>query len=376
MALPAGSRIGSYTVTGALGAGGMGEVYRARDEKLQRDVALKVLPESFAGDAERLARFRREAQTLAALNHPHIAQVHGLEDGPGGALALVMELVEGQDLSVRISRGALPLDEALPLARQIVEALAAAHEADIVHRDLKPANIKVRADGTVKVLDFGLAKATEQGPGTGDQGPGTANSPTITTPAMTMRGVILGTAAYMAPEQAKGYAVDRRADIWAFGAVLFEMLSGQRAFAGDDIGETLASVIKGTVEWAALPPTTPPRIRRLLEGCLTRDRHARIADLAVARFVLDESDAAATTTPARRGLSPWIAAVGLVAAVELGAGASWATRPPGGPRRRGSVPRVRPSGRSQSVRHSFSRLTGNGCFIGNSTGVARSTFST
>ena len=204
MNLSPGTRLGSYEVLGPLGAGGMGEVYRARDTRLDREVALKVLPESFALDAERLARFEREAKTLASLNHPHIAQVHGFEEA-GGIRVLAMELVEGDDLSQRIARGPLAVDEALPIARQIAEALEAAHLAGIVHRDLKPANIKVRPDGTVKVLDFGLAKAIEQGSGIGDQGSvGVMNSPTITTPAMTMRGVILGTAAYMAPEQAKG----------------------------------------------------------------------------------------------------------------------------------------------------------------------------
>lgn len=339
MALPPGSRIGSYTITGALGAGGMGEVYRARDAKLQRDVALKVLPESFAADEERVARFRREAQTLAALNHPHIAHVHGLEEGPGGALALVMELVEGDDLSARLTHGALPLEEAVAIARQIVDALAAAHEAGIVHRDLKPANIKVRVDGTAKVLDFGLAKAVDGLAGEG--GPGAhAHSPTITTPAMTMRGVILGTAAYMAPEQAKGYAVDRRADIWAFGAVLFEMLSGRRAFAGDDVGETLASVIKGTVDWAALPAATPPRIHRLLEGCLARDKHTRIADIAVARFVLGEVDTPIDATPRWRGVSLAVAATAVLAAAALGAIGTWATRAAAVP----AAPRIRADG--------------------------------
>ena len=237
MAIAAGARIGPYEVLALLGAGGMGEVYRARDTTLHRDVAIKVVPDLFASDAERLARFTREAQTLAALNHPNIAHIHGLED-TGGVRALVMELVEGEDLSQRLGRGALPLDEALPIARQIAEALEAAHEQGIIHRDLKPANVKLRADGVVKVLDFGLAKALEPGSGIGDGGsPNLANSPTITSPAMTMRGMILGTAAYMAPEQAKGKPVDKRADIWAFGCVLYEMVAGRRAFAGDDVSD-------------------------------------------------------------------------------------------------------------------------------------------
>ena len=240
----------------------MGQVYRARDTKLNRDVALKILPDVFATDPDRLARFTREAQTLASLNHPNIAHIHGLEES-GGVRALVMELVEGEDLSQRIARGPIPVDEALPIARQIAEALEAAHEQGIIHRDLKPANIKVRPDGTVKVLDFGLAKAMEQGSGIGDQGSGAlANSPTITTPAMTQAGIILGTAAYMAPEQARGKTVDKRADIWAFGVVLFEMLAGRRPFVGDDISLTLASVLTKEPEWSALPAPMPAGLRR------------------------------------------------------------------------------------------------------------------
>jgi serine/threonine protein kinase len=218
-----GQRVGPYEVVSAIGAGGMGEVYRARDTKLNRDVAIKVLPEAFASDADRLARFTREAQTLAALNHPHIAHIHGLEES-GDVRALVMELVEGQDLTAYIARGPMPLPDALPIARQIADALEAAHEQGIVHRDLKPANVKVRDDGTVKVLDFGLARASslETRGSTG----GTLSSPTMTSPAVTAMGMILGTAAYMSPEQAKGRPVDRRADIWAFGVVLHEMLTG------------------------------------------------------------------------------------------------------------------------------------------------------
>src|ERR1700704_2094971 len=226
MPLSAGARLGPYEILSAIGAGGMGEVYRARDTKLNRDVALKILPDAFASDPDRLARFTREAQTLAALNHPHIAHIHGLEEA-GGVRALVMELVEGEDLAERIARGPMPLDEALPIARQIADALEAAHEQGIIHRDLKPANIKVRPDGTVKVLDFGLAKALEA---TGAMSSSASMSPTITTPAMTQAGMILGTAAYMAPEQAKGREADKRSDIWAFGCVLYEMLTGKRVF--------------------------------------------------------------------------------------------------------------------------------------------------
>jgi serine/threonine protein kinase len=226
MPLVAGARLGPYEIVVSIGAGGMGEVYRARDTKLNRDVAIKVLPDLFATDSERLARFQREAQVLASLNHPNIAHIHGLEDSDG-VHALVMELVEGEDLAQRLGRGAIALDEAWPIARQVAEALEAAHEHGIIHRDLKPANIKLRPDGTVKVLDFGLAKAMEP-VGTAAN---VSHSPTITTPAMmTGVGVILGTAAYMSPEQERGKVVDRRADIWAYGCVLFEMLTGQRAF--------------------------------------------------------------------------------------------------------------------------------------------------
>src|ERR1700730_14947841 len=239
MALPIGARLGPYEILSALGAGGMGEVYRARDTKLNRDVALKILPDAFGSDPDRLARFTREAQTLAALNHPNIAHLHGLEES-GGVRALVMELVEGEDLSQRIARGAIPIDEALPIAKQIAEALEAAHEQGIIHRDLKPANVKVRPDGTVKVLDFGLAKAMES-PAAND--PSVSQSPTITTPAMTQAGMLLGTAAYMSPEQARGKPVDKRSDIWAFGAVLFEMLTGKRAFAGQEVSDVLGSLL-------------------------------------------------------------------------------------------------------------------------------------
>jgi serine/threonine protein kinase len=234
LVLAPGTRLGVYEVIAPIGEGGMGQVFRARDTILNRDVALKILPDSFANAPDRLARFTREAQTLASLNHANIAHIHGLEEfpsaGPGqaGIRALVMELVEGDDLSQRIARGVIPLDEALPIAKQIAEALEAAHEQGIVHRDLKPANIKVRSDGTVKVLDFGLAKALDTADGRRLTADGRANSPTITSPAMTQAGMILGTAAYMSPEQARGKAVDKRADIWAFGCVLHEMLTGTR----------------------------------------------------------------------------------------------------------------------------------------------------
>ena len=284
MSLAAGTPLGPYEIVAPIGAGGMGEVYRARDTKLHRDVAIKVLPEAFALDAERLARFTREAQVLASLNHPNIAAVYGLEE-QGTTRALVMELVDGEDLSQRIARGAIPLDEALPIARQIAEALEAAHEQGIVHRDLKPANIKVRPDGTVKVLDFGLAKALDPAAVSAP----TDHAPTITSPAMTMRGAILGTAAYMAPEQARGKPVDRRADIWAFGVVLYEMLTGARLFSGEEISDVLAAVLTKGPDWTALPPAAPEPIRRLLRRCLEKDRKQRLGDISVARLEIQDA---------------------------------------------------------------------------------------
>src|SRR5436305_13000718 len=241
----------------------MGEVYRATDNNLKRSVAIKVLPASVASDADRLARFQREAEVLAALNHPNIAAIYGLEKTPDFT-ALVMELVEGEDLSQRIARAAIPLDEALPIAKQIAEALEAAHEQGIVHRDLKPANIKVRADGAVKVLDFGLAKAMEPAAGSSSN---MSMSPTLTTPAMmTGVGMILGTAAYMSPEQAKGRVADKRSDAWGFGCVVYEMLTGRRVFEGEDVSDTLASVLMGEPDWTALPANLPEPVRALIRG--------------------------------------------------------------------------------------------------------------
>src|SRR5262245_43787390 len=249
MALSPGTRLGSYAVTAQIGVGGMGEVYKATDTNLKRAVAIKVLPTSVASDAERLARFKREAEVLAALNHPNIAAIYGLERS-AGITALVMELIEGPTLADRIAQGAIPIDEALPIATQIAEALEAAHERGIIHRDLKPANVKVRPDGVVKVLDFGLAKAMEPA---GAMSPNASTSPTITSPAMTGVGMILGTAAYMGPEQARGRRVDHRADVWAFGCVLFEILTGRRAFLGQTATETLAAVLERQPDWHALP---------------------------------------------------------------------------------------------------------------------------
>jgi eukaryotic-like serine/threonine-protein kinase len=290
-----GSQIGAFRIESLLGVGGMGEVYRARDTKLNRDVAIKILPSAFTNDPDRLARFKREAQVLASLNHPNIGAIHGFEDS-GGVHALVLELVDGPTLADRIARGPLPLDEALTIAQQIVDALECAHEQRIVHRDLKPANIKVREDGTVKVLDFGLAKLAEA------TAPAAAasltQSPTITTPAMTAAGIILGTAAYMSPEQAKGRPADKRSDIWAFGCVLYEMLAGKRAFEGDGVSDTLAAVLRGEPDWSALPLDLAPLLRALLEGCLKKDRKQRIADISTAWFLLARPDTIAVVLPA------------------------------------------------------------------------------
>ncbi len=319
MPLAIGSTVGPYQVLAKVGEGGMGEVYRARDKRLNRDVAIKILPELFAGDPDRLARFEREAQLLAALNHPNIAHIHGLEEshtrsGHLGLRALVMELVEGPTLAERLAAGPMSLDEALPIARQITDALEAAHAQGIVHRDLKPANIKIDPSGVVKVLDFGLAKGT--GPGSS---PNLTTSPTITSPAMTHAGMILGTAAYMAPEQARGKAVDHRADIWAFGVVLFEMITGTRAFDGEEISDVLASVLKSDPKWTALPAATPAALRRLIRRCLEKDPKRRLQAIGEARIQIDDliggvpQEVAATalapapSTAAR--LVPWALAV-------------------------------------------------------------------
>jgi eukaryotic-like serine/threonine-protein kinase len=282
MTIATGTKLGSYEITGAIGAGGMGEVYRARDAKLGRDVALKVLPEAFARDAERMARFQREAKVLASLSHPNIATIYGLEDS-GATRALVMELVEGPTLADRIRQGPIPVDESIRIARQIADALEYAHERGIIHRDLKPANIKVAVDDTVKVLDFGLAKALESDIASID----ISTSPTISRMA-TMQGVLLGTAAYMAPEQAKAKSVDRRADIWAFGCVLYEILTGKVAFPGETVTDTLAAVILKDPDWSQLPSATPMRLRVLLQRCLQKDPKQRLRDIGDARISLDE----------------------------------------------------------------------------------------
>ena len=303
MALTPRTHIGPYEIVGSLGAGGMGEVYRGRDTRLNRDVALKIVPETFALDADRLARFQREAQVLASLSHPNIAAIYGLEDSAAGK-ALVLELVEGETLADRIARGPIPLDEALPLARQIAEALESAHEQGVVHRDLKPANIKVRDDGTLKVLDFGLAKMLENEAAAGSSS-ALSLSPTITTPAMTQVGMILGTAAYMSPEQARGKPADRRSDVWAFGCVLFEMLTGTQAFAGEDVTDVIAAVVRGEPSWQALPADTPAPVRLLLQRCLEKDRRKRIGDISGVLFVLREpSLGVAAAAPVTSALAP------------------------------------------------------------------------
>ena len=299
MSLAVGARLGPYEIVAPLGSGGMGEVYRAHDSKLNRDVAIKGLLPAVANDPDRLARFSREAQVLASLNHPNIAHIYGLDrqdglDGGERTSFLVMELVEGEELAQRIARGPIPIDEALPIARQIAEALEAAHEQGIIHRDLKPANIKVRPDGTVKVLDFGLAKAMEPV----GSAPKMSQSPTITTPAMmTGVGVILGTAAYMSPEQARGKTVDRRTDIWSFGCVLYQMLTGWNTFAGDTVSDTIVAILERDPAWNALPDATPPAVRRLLQRCLEKDPRRRLHDVADVRIEIE--DALATPTYGR-----------------------------------------------------------------------------
>jgi eukaryotic-like serine/threonine-protein kinase len=324
--LQPGTVLGHYHVEALVGAGGMGEVYRARDTKLSRDVALKVLPESLTRDPDRLARFTREAHVLASLNHPNIAAIHGFEDR-GDVHALVLELVEGPTLTDRIARGPLPLPDALAIARQIADAVATAHERGVIHRDLKPANIKVRDDGAVKVLDFGLAKPLQSSSESASGPPIAAMpSPAVISPVVTATGVILGTAAYMSPEQVKGRAIDKRTDVWAFGCVVYEMLTGKRAFNGDELSETLASVLKNQPDWTALPAETPPAIRRLLRRALEKDPKRRLSDLADARLEIDEasesSEASASSSAAPPGRAtgpgatvPWTLAIAMAVAL-------------------------------------------------------------
>jgi serine/threonine protein kinase len=317
MALTIGTQLGSHEITALLGKGGMGEVYRARDLKLKREVAIKILPEEFSRDADRVRRFQREAEMLASLNHPNIAGIHDLQEA-NGSRYLVLELVEGETLADRLKRGPIPLDEAVPIAKQIVDALEAAHDRGIVHRDLKPGNIKRTPEGTVKVLDFGLAKAAQ---GRLASEPGFSNSPTLMSGSM--GGVILGTAPYMSPEQARGKQVDARTDIWAFGCVLYEMLTGQQAFTGETTTDVLAKVLEAQPKWEALPAETPSSIRFLLETALNKDPKQRLQYIADARPLLNRpatlDRSAAATVRARGGRRGWYAAA---AALSLALAAS------------------------------------------------------
>ena len=322
MPLTVGDRLAHYDVTAKIGEGGMGQVYQSTDTTLNRQVALKILPEAFATDPDRLARFQREAQVLARLNHPGIAAIYGIEEDEG-TRALVLELVEGPTLADRIAQGPIPVDEALPIAKQIAEALEAAHEAGVIHRDLKPANIKVREDGTVKVLDFGLANALDSAPdGDPDQ------SPTLTA-AATQMGVIMGTAAYMSPEQSAGQVADKRSDLWSFGVVLFEMLTGQRLFTGETVSHVLAKVLEHDVDLNVLPTPTPPPVRRLLRRCLERKPKRRLSDAGEALIHLEEATSASdeawsTTHPLAptsqrtlwRQALPWVAGPSLTSRSE------------------------------------------------------------
>ncbi|HET9401855.1 MAG TPA: protein kinase [Candidatus Acidoferrales bacterium] len=325
MALTAGNRLGTYEIVCPLGAGGMGEVYRARDTRLGRDVALKVLPAAFAADSERLARFEQEAKCLASLNHPHIACIYGVEESTG-APAIVMELVEGPTLADRIRKGPIPIDEALPIARQIADALEYAHERGIIHRDLKPANIKITPDDAAKVLDFGLAKALDDTPA---ETVDLAHSPTLTGMA-TQAGIILGTAGYMSPEQARGKSVDRRADIWSFGCVLFEMLTGRQAFRGETVTDTLAAILKSEPDWSQLPAATSAHVRVMLRRCLQKDPRQRLRDIGDARISLEEVIAgsselftsAGVSFPVGRRIFPW-ALAGLFAALSAAGLIAW-----------------------------------------------------
>jgi Tol biopolymer transport system component len=331
LSLLSGERLGPYEIRAPLGAGGMGEVYRATDTRLGRDIALKLLPPAFAADPERLARLEREAKVLAALSHPGIAVLHSLEEAKdaGGAPVrfLTMELAAGEDLAERLKRGPIPVDEAVSIGRQIAEALEEAHEKGIVHRDLKPANVKLTPDGKAKVLDFGLAKAWSGEGGAGASSPELSQSPTLAHTG-TAAGLILGTAAYMSPEQARGKPVDKRADVWAFGALLYEMLTGQKLFQGETVSDVLAAVLTREPGWAALPAATPPHVRRLLERCLERDPTLRLRDIGEARIALSRPEALAAPAAARPSLAsrarralPWGLAFALAAALA----ASWRT---------------------------------------------------
>lgn len=377
MTINSGTHLAHYEILSAIGAGGMGEVFRARDTKLNRDVAIKVLPDAFAQDSDRLARFQREAQVLASLNHSNIASIYGIEESDGHH-ALVMELVEGRTLDDRLQAGSIPIDESLNIARQIADALAGAHERGIIHRDLKPANVKVTPDGQVKVLDFGLAKVSNDYSELSDP----SNSPTMI--KGTAAGMILGTAAYMSPEQARGRPVDKRTDLWAFGVVLMEMLSGRHPFKGDTVSDVIASVLTQEIDWTALPKGTPTAIRRLLRRCLEKDPRKRLSDAATARLELDdaiagfEDDKTLETVPPRarpsRSTLLWallaVLLTGLVVAIlqwTIQRSASTSSRqftltivPPADIRLRpvgtmGSVPQISPDGSVVMFQGSVSR---------------------
>jgi serine/threonine-protein kinase len=317
MAIAIGTQLGSHEITALLGKGGMGEVYRARDAKLKREVAIKILPDEFARDAERVSRFQREAEVLASLSHPNIAGIYNLEEANGSRF-LVLELVDGETLADRLARGPLPVDEALSIANSICEGLAAAHEKGVVHRDLKPGNIKLTPDGKVKVLDFGLAKlAVKESSSAGEV---FSNSPTMFS-AATGAGIILGTAAYMSPEQARGKSVDKRSDIWAFGCLLFEMLTGTRAFVGEDVTDTIAAVVRGTPHWDTLPTEMPEQVRMLLKRCLEKDRSKRLPDISVAQFLMTEmmapQAAPAAVIPGKRARPIATTIIGVLAGAVL-----------------------------------------------------------
>ncbi len=332
MPLAPGTRLGPYEIVAPLGAGGMGEVWRAHDARLARDVAIKALPAAFAQDPERLARFEREAKLLASLSHAHVAGIHGIED-VGGARYLVLEFVDGETLEARIRRGAMPLDEAIDVAKQVAAGVEAAHEAGVIHRDLKPGNVMITHAGVVKVLDFGLAKGGGARSASGSD-PNLSASPTMTAIAGTEMGVILGTAAYMSPEQARGRALDRRTDIWSFGCVLYEMLTGKRVYDGETVSDMVARILEREPDWNALPAGTPPRLVALLKRCLAKDARQRLRDIGDARLELEAIAAgdrgeAAASAPAKRGLPAWALAACALVLVAVSAAVTWFAAPHG-----------------------------------------------